>query len=258
MEEEVVEVATKVAFSFKPMVLVATSVVSLAAGTALGLIVGSRRMEKKYTEIASREINEARERYERQNKVGQYATPEDAAKKLLVDAGLVEDDKRPIVVPEEVVRVFKDYNGGVDPRPPLEENNVFAAPPVDPSSLVETSGKFVSPVNKNGPYPITEDEFTDGEVGYNQVSLTYFAGDDILADEKEAPIEDVEMVVGEASLKHFHDEDPSGNIVYVRNSKIELDFEITRSMGKYSVEVAGLPDTDLQHSAYPAKRRRSK
>ena len=256
MEEEVVEVATKVAFSFKPMVLVATSVVSLAAGVNIGLFVANRRLRTKYEKLAAAEIAEAKEHYARLNKTEKYATPEAAAAAILLEKGLVTDTA-PIEIPVEVIDTIRTYSGGRDPRPELTEENIFDRPPVEPKSLVEMSEeRFVSPVNPNGPYVITEDEFNDNEVGYTQVSITYYAGDDILTDDKDAPVEDPESIVGDALSRFGEGVSEAGqNMVFVRNTKIELDFEVTRSFGKYGIEVAGLPE--IQHSSYPAPRRRS-
>ena len=252
MEEEVVEVATKVAFQFKPMVLAATAVVSLAAGTALGLIVGTRRAEKKYAELAKREIAEAKHHYDVLHKVNQYATPEQAAAALIVEK--IDTTIAKVELPPDVAAAIRDYSGGHDPRPSLEEQNIFSAPKPDPATLLETSGKFITPTPiKPGPFVITSEEFNDSEVGFNQVSLTYFAGDEILADEDDSPILEVEETVGDA-LEHF---DENENVVFVRNTRIDLDFEITRSFGKYGEEVAGLGE-EPKHSdsRYPARKRR--
>lgn len=248
MEEEVVEVATKVAFTFKPMVTVATAVVSLASGVAIGLIVGQRRAEKKYADLAAKEIAEARLHYAQLHKKDQFATPEKAAEALLVEV-----EATSVVVPEEVVETIQSYGG--DPRPQLTEDNIFKRDPVPEQSLVETSGKFVSPVpRKPGPYVITDDEYNDSEVGFNQVTLTYYAGDDVLSDENDSPIFDVEQTVGDA-LSRFGENSGDENTVFVRNTKIDLDFEVVRSPGKYSVEVAGLSDDSLKHSE-PMRRGR--
>lgn len=246
--EEVVEVAAKVAFQFKPMVLVAASVVSLAAGVNIGLFIGNRRLKTKYEEYAAKEIAEARLHYARLHKQDEYATPEKAAAALLVEV-------TPVEIPEEVVEVIREYGG--DPRPQLSAENIFQRDPIPERTLVETSEKFTSPVNPNGPYVITEDEFNDNEVGYNQVSLTYYAGDDILADEQDAPILEETETVGDALMRFGEGVTEGGeNIVFVRNTKIELDFEVTRSHGKYSVEVAGMDDDTLQHSYERIPRRR--
>lgn len=248
MEEEVVEVATKVAFTFKPMVTVATAVVSLASGVAIGLIVGQRRAEKKYADLAAKEIAEARLHYAQLHKKDQFATPEKAAEALLVEV-----ETTPVVIPKEVAETIRSYGG--DPRPQLTEDNIFKRDPVPEQSLVETSGKFTSPVPREpGPYVITDDEYNDGEVGYTQVTLTYYAGDDTLSDENDSPIFEVDQTIGDA-LSRFGENSGDENTVFVRNTRIELDFEVVRSPGKYSVEVAGLSDDSLKHSE-PMRRGR--
>lgn len=98
------------------------------------------------------------------------------------------------------------------------------------------------------PYVITHDEFMENENGWEQNTLTYYNGDDVLTDEKDVPVPDIEAVVGSESLTKFGYGSRDKNVVYVRNEKLESDYEITLSMGEYAKEVAG-----FQHSA-PLRR----
>lgn len=101
------------------------------------------------------------------------------------------------------------------------------------------------------PYVITHDEFMENENGWEQNTLTYYNGDDILTDEKDVPVPDVEAVVGSDALTKFGHGSRDRNVVYVRNEKLESDYEITLSMGEFSKEVAGFGE--LRHSA-PIRR----
>jgi hypothetical protein len=84
------------------------------------------------------------------------------------------------------------------------------------------------------PYVIKPEDF--GSIDeYEKVSLTYYS-DGILADELDFVIEDVEDAVGKDSLNHFGEyEDDS---VFVRNDRLECDYEILRDSRKY-VDVVG-------------------
>lgn len=104
------------------------------------------------------------------------------------------------------------------------------------------------------PYVITHDEFMENENGWTQQSLTYFNGDDTLVDDQSMPIEDIEAIVDSENLTKFGHGSRDKNIVYVRNERLETDFEIALSMGEFSKEVAGLGE--LKHSA-PVRRFRS-
>lgn len=79
------------------------------------------------------------------------------------------------------------------------------------------------------PYVIEPEEF--GECDYEEVSLTHYA-DGVLTDEQDNPIEDVDSMVGEDYAEHFGEyEDDS---VFVRNDRMQTDFEILADQRNYS------------------------
>lgn len=79
------------------------------------------------------------------------------------------------------------------------------------------------------PYVIEPEEF--GECDYEEVSLTHYA-DGVLTDEQDNPIEDVDSMVGEDYAEHFGEyEDDS---VFVRNDRLQTDFEILADQRNYS------------------------
>lgn len=84
------------------------------------------------------------------------------------------------------------------------------------------------------------DEHTYGNNDdYDTVQFTYYEGDGILADERQQIIPDPETIVGELTLNKINDMTDENEVVYVRNSKIDMDIEIVRVLGKYTVEVLG-------------------
>lgn len=101
------------------------------------------------------------------------------------------------------------------------------------------------------PYIISAEEFYNREMGYRQTSLTYYAGDDILTDEADVPIPIYGKVVGELRFGHGSDDK---DIVFVRNEKLETEYEILRSSDHYQVVVLGAEieavyqQGDLKHS----------
>ena len=79
------------------------------------------------------------------------------------------------------------------------------------------------------PHVIEPEEF--GECDYEEVSLTYYA-DGVLTDEQDNLIEDVDGMVGEDYAEHFGEyEDDS---VFVRNDRLQTDFEILADQRNYS------------------------
>lgn len=91
------------------------------------------------------------------------------------------------------------------------------------------------------PYIITFDEFYESD---NQtITLTWFEGDEVLADEKDEHIPTIDKTVGEDNLLRFGYGSRDPNILYIRNEKMETDFEVVKNEGKYTEQVLGF----IQH-----------
>jgi hypothetical protein len=107
------------------------------------------------------------------------------------------------------------------------------------------------------PYIIHHDEFFEKEAeNYSQTTLTYYKGDNILCDEEDVPLYGLEMIVGELKFGHGSN-DP--NVVYIRNERLEAEYEVTLDHGYYMVEVLGqaIEDNlgkDVKHSVRKFKR----
>jgi hypothetical protein len=90
---------------------------------------------------------------------------------------------------------------------------------------------------------ISQQAFIDNEFGYKQFSFTYFAGDDVLANEEDEPVTGParDASVGSEIIKKLkvgREAMGGESVVYVRNRTGNWEFEITRSDGEYSKEVA--------------------
>lgn len=99
--------------------------------------------------------------------------------------------------------------------------------------------------NPNFPYIIHENEFSESDVGYTQTTYTLYAGDNVLVDTNDQPLDNVNAIVGLGNLRFGHgsqDED----VVHVRNDKLELEMEITRVPGSYAEDVIGLDPSDTR------------
>ncbi len=121
-------------------------------------------------------------------------------------------------------------------KPPVPVTTALARyQGADPESRVEPS--------MDHPYQITSAMFEESVPGYDQIQLFYYAGDGVLADDREDIIEDPATIVGVEFPKWFGDLSGDENVVFIRNGARNVDFEITRSEGKYGEEVAGeMPD----------------
>lgn len=96
---------------------------------------------------------------------------------------------------------------------------------------------------------ITEDEFHETALHHGKEYLIYYDEDDVLTDDDGYPIPDIEDSVGD-SCSRFGEKCDSPNMVYVRNHKEGVDYEITRVRESYSSKMFNVDDDydDLGHS----------
>lgn len=100
------------------------------------------------------------------------------------------------------------------------------------------------------PYVIHVEEFKENEHNFRQETLTFYAGDEIMSQEPtDTPVYGYLNLMGELKFGHGS-KDPS--VVYIRNEKLGMEWEILRHHGHYSIEVEGHTmdqDVDeIQHS----------
>jgi hypothetical protein len=84
--------------------------------------------------------------------------------------------------------------------------------------------------DRSKPYVISRAEFVDGadeQTGvFRQITITWYAGDNVLVDELEAPIRDARRVAGPITRAHFGGPSEDASIMYVRNEALDVDYEI--------------------------------
>jgi hypothetical protein len=89
------------------------------------------------------------------------------------------------------------------------------------------------------PYVITTEEFAEDMNHFDKLTIYYYEDDQTLADENEEMIEDVASVVGDEALNEFGRGSDDPEIVYVRNEKMEIDYEVIRLSKSYKETVGG-------------------
>jgi hypothetical protein len=107
------------------------------------------------------------------------------------------------------------------------------------------------------PHIIHQDEFMTNETGYSQVTYTYYEQDKILADEHDDVVNNVDQIVGERNLTKWGHGADDANILYVRNSKLEIEFELCRSPKSYEQEIMGLEHSDPSYERMHRRRDRN-
>jgi hypothetical protein len=238
------------------------SSLSGVAGAAVGYLVTKKVLEARYETIIAQEIVDAKLFY-----ANLYQKPD-----LAELAGKYEEPNEP-VTEENIVAAasaLRTYQGRIPYDRPAAVTEMVA----ESKAVVDDEGEGVSvTVNvfheaekakeawdfeeelahrtETEPFILHHDEYYEGEKDYIQSSLTYFEGDDVLVDDKQVPIPDSDSVVGDENLRRFGHGSRDNNLLYIRNDRMEIDFEVVRSTGSYTKEVLGF----LEHADRPGSRK---
>lgn len=187
----------------------------VVAGAAIGSAVTWKVVTTKYERIVQEEIDSVKEEF----------------KRLYEDQEVVEEydeceNQNEAEYEEPVEDVFEPTNDEV-----FEYHNISSMYRSSEDETVEKGGE--DEVDEapyiNGPYVISPDDFRCSPPGYNAQSLDYFA-DGVLADSWGNEV-DIEETIGEDSLDRFGDY--VDDIVYVRNERKEIDYEVTCDYRRY-------------------------
>ena len=236
------------------IILSVTVVVSAISGGGLVYFLFNKKIQTKYEKIANAEIAEARKFYIKRYKKDEFSDPV-----TLLESHAGE-------ISEEIINTNKYRSVQMHPslEPVIDDGSPEAA------RLIKRGKKLARtlepPINQpvfdydeemkirseHTAYVISHDEFYQGEKDYPQITVSYFEGDDVLIDERDEPINDVESTIGVANLERFGHGSNDNNVVHIRNERLEVDFEVVRSHGKYVEEILGF----IKHSQDSRKVRR--
>lgn len=158
-----------------------------ALGAAAGSVATWKIVKTKYERIAQEEIESVKEVFSRLSKTDDKEESEEEVEEAISEAEVVE-----------YKTILSDYQ--TDTEKGGSESMKLPRPRV-----------------------IAPEEYGDNE-NYENISLTYYAGDDVLADELNEPVEDVENTVGLDFDTHFGEyEDDS---VFIVNDRLKCYYEI--------------------------------
>lgn len=215
--------------------------IGFITGAAIGSVITWYLVKDHYQKVTENEIAEAREYYAKLHKTGKYESLEKLAAvyaetqtkyqegldRLGYSSPALTIDDAPDGTPEERERWLNEAIYSQDYVPDDDD------PDAEYNDIKDRLGDI---------YIISFEEFGDPDVDYQTISMTYYEGDDTLADEREDIEDDVSGLIGDDALTRFGDRSRDKNIVYVRNDNRSLDIEIARNPGKYSVDVLGLEE----------------
>lgn len=108
---------------------------------------------------------------------------------------------------------------------------------------------------ENSIYPIPSDAFSNENLHYDKLSITYYDTDNVLTDSHDEIIDNINDLVGPDALKMFGDnvlDDPDfdPNIVFVRNNNVAIDFEIVKAGGSFAEMVLGIEPSPKVESTH--------
>lgn len=239
----------------------------VGVGVAIGAVGGYFLLKKqftiKYEHILNEEVAGMRSYYDSKHK----ALDNEREKLQLEKVESEIKDRQEDNGGDGTTPYHQMYKGGSDPDKPAD-----LMP--EPEAPTEDAAPVVNIFNKNGedpeveirevwdydeelksrspqvPFVIHRDEYNDETPeGFDQYTLTYFEGDDVLCKDDDSILEDKDATVGLGNLSKFGHGSGDPTIVYIRNHELRVDLEVVHSDGKYATEVAGFPEDELQHSS---------
>lgn len=185
----------------------------------IGAVVGA------YTgKLIAEKILDAQAEKEWEEEPSEDITEEYRSESQLV---LFERDKKGTKVTAPVKKV--DYTRYA-PKPALSE--------LVKNHIDEDARNTVEEVDPDKPYIIPEDTYMQDEE-YEKVSLTYFAGDDVLMEEDESVVSNPDDILGPDALTKFGEQSNDPDIVFVRNEKLRIDYEVTQQQNTFAEEILG-------------------
>jgi hypothetical protein len=243
----------------KTYLAIGASILGAGISFYAGYLVAESKLNKLYNEQMEAEIERTKNFYMATTKPG---TPADVAEALGIDFALANaaDTVRKFagkdvtivrdgaIVGEASDELFEDVHDAEDQKleDVLDERNLFDGD--DEEKHIVTTGR-----SADRPYQITTLEFAENETGYDQVSVTWYAGDNILTADDDSLVDD-HKCVGDHNLELFGtSQDP--NIVYVRNERLQVDYEIARHTGKFAHVVQGFAHSDETYERTRRTRR---
>lgn len=213
---------------------------AFGVGSGLGYLVAYRMAKKSFESELEKEIADVKANYRLLRKED-YETPTDFLEKkrpeILRDEALAAMEINAIIehakLNEELAEEASRYNAFE--RADIPDKELL------PSDADETLYETLKGMRTDdAPFPISVAEYFDEHREYQKLSVTYFSGDNIVCYEDDSVMLDPEESFGLINLSRFGLASDSEHIVYVRNPRTSVDYEIVRDDGKYADMVAHL------------------
>lgn len=92
------------------------------------------------------------------------------------------------------------------------------------------------------PRIISRESYENEYLNFHKESLVYFMKDNVLVDDRDEVIDNVEQILGSSALDSFGEGSEDDDIVYVRNTSMQCDFEVVRENMSYRENVLGISE----------------
>lgn len=213
--------------------------VGVVAGFAAGYFIANHRLKTKYSKLAYDEIGRIREHYYAKERANQPKPPLSEVRVEREEVVVEERPTRPPVPVQEPTgrNVFTNYQARTE-----ADESVWD---------YDEEAKIRLALDASVPYIIHVDEFRENHAEHDQYTYTYYEADDVMANERDQTIDDLDETVGLGNLGRWGHGSNDSNIVYVRNERLRLDFEIVRDRGSFAEQTSGT----IRHSAHTERIR---
>lgn len=213
------------------------TILAFILGAAAGGLAAAKVLEHRYNKIIEDELESLQEWRDRIMNAETLGEDEE----VVVETDIIVDAKEPIIykdtpkneridytkpTPEELVDSYKRLVPFED-----DEEEIVNYGPEDDEEALDMDTAI---------YTISDLDFNTGAPDHDKITITYYEGDDTLADEREEIIPDINYTVGEDTLSKFGYLEHDPDVIYVRNNRISVDFEIIRDYGSYEETVMGV------------------
>lgn len=197
------------------------AIIFTVVGAGIGVLATAKYFDKKYKAIADEEIKSVREEF---GKTIKNRTEKDASEKDISK----DEEKKPTTRDTTSIDNYKNvveaFNySGVTEKEQKEMVDKLKEKYNDPSTVapVEPDIRVISP-DELGLNP-----------EYEIISLTYYVGDDTLADDVDDAINDIDATVGEQALRSFGEYEDDA--VHVVNDTLKCYYEILKDYRAWTV-----------------------
>lgn len=198
----------------------------LAFGVGLAVGIGGAYfyLKQKYEEKLSEQIQEVRRHY--QEKQEQSKLKEEKNEKFASRFEEAEERGKDRIAYEAIAKRYQESDKmrilGFD-KTPVDPAEQESPPEDEPEEEIFT---------------VSEEEMETYD-NFEDISLTYYAEDDILCDDQEQVIEDPEAIIGDALTK-FRVKSGYPDTLFVINKRVRAIFEVLMVEGSYQEFVLGM------------------